>query len=685
MKALYPILLAFCFINSIEAPAQRSVLLQNDQLEFRDNPTNINPEWAPFFHGVASGDPLEDRVIIWTRVSPEEGNEAPIIVSWRVATDPLLQNVVQNGAFTTDASRDYTVKVDVAGLSSGTTYYYGFTALEKNSLTGRTKTTPNADESEHLKFGVVSCSNFQAGYFNAYYNLSKRNDIDAVIHLGDYIYEYPNSVYGDSSLFDERPLEPLTEILTLEDYRARYSTYRLDTGLIRVHQQHPFITVWDDHETANNSYVDGAQNHTEGVEGSWEDRKAAAKQAYFEWIPIRETTPQQIYRYISYGNLADLVLLDTRLEGREIQLSDATDPELLAEDRTILGTTQKDWALEQLSNSTAKWKLIGQQVLFSELHIGWASLVDSTLDYWGYESLFLDSWDGYPAERSQIIEHISANNIDNVVILTGDSHTSHALDVVDMPIDLSFQFPPDFDPIPFYDENDNYNQTTGEGSKAVEFVTPSISSPNFDEQFGLELALTAQNQVNQPIEPIPGLLNLGNPNPHMKFVNVVDHGYYILDVKPDSVQANWYLSPISTPGEEEEFAEAWYTLDGENRLNPADTSSASKEIQDEPAPADPPQITALGEVEVANFAILGVYPNPFRTSNTLHFSLAKTDIVEIQLVNSNGMVLNYLLREKLPKGTYTLQLLGDTLTAGTYIYHIRVGNQIAVRKIVLFK
>jgi alkaline phosphatase D len=206
-----------------------STLYHSDRVENRNTVTTIIPEWAPFYHGVASGDPLSDRVIIWTRVTPEEMDNAPIEVSWKVATDVDLENVVQSGTFTTDATRDYTVKVDVTGLDAGTTYYYGFTAMDKNSLTGKTKTTPTSDQADHLKFGVVSCSNYQAGYFNAYQRLARRNDLDAVIHLGDYIYEYGDGVYGDSTLFEARDLDPDTEILTLEDYRTRYSLYRLDT------------------------------------------------------------------------------------------------------------------------------------------------------------------------------------------------------------------------------------------------------------------------------------------------------------------------------------------------------------------------------------------------------------------------------------------------------------------------
>jgi alkaline phosphatase D len=257
--------------------------------------------------------------------------------------------------------------------------------------------------------------------------LAERNDLDAILHLGDYIYEYANSVYGADSLFDVREMEPANEIVSVADYRARYSTYRLDTNLIRVHQQHPFITVWDDHETANDAYKDGAENHDPETEGDWETRKANGKQVYFEWMPIRDNEDQRVYRKISYGNLMDLIMLDTRLEGREIQINNVLDSALLDSTRTILGAEQKAWLLDQLANSSAQWKVIGQQVIFSELNVGWAALVDDSFEYFDVESQFLDIWDGYPAERKQLMDYIKENEIDNVVILTGDFHTTPLL------------------------------------------------------------------------------------------------------------------------------------------------------------------------------------------------------------------------------------------------------------------
>lgn len=677
-------LLALNLYACASAQNNDPTVFHNDRVKNRNTPTTIIPEWAPFYHGVASGDPLEDRVIIWTRVTPEDMDGTPIEVSWQVATDVNLENVVESGTFTTDESRDYTVKVDVTGLEAGTTYYYGFTAMGQNSLTGKTKTTPTDDQAEHLKFGVVSCSNYQAGYFNAYHRLADRTDLDAIIHLGDYIYEYADGVYGDSLLFEDRPLEPATEIVTLEEYRTRYSTYRLDTSLVRAHQQHPFIAVWDDHESANDAYTDGAQNHDEATQGDWETRKSVSKQVYFEWMPIRESDDQTIYRTLSYGNLMDLIMLDTRLEGRNIQIPDIQSPDFNDPDRTILGAEQKAWFFDQLTNSTAKWKVVGQQVIFADLHVGWAALIDPNASYYEVEGLFTDIWDGYPAERKEVITFIDENDIDNVVILTGDFHSSFGYDVADNPTDVTISDLPFLGEGPTYTESETYNPETGEGSVAVEFATPSITSANFDENTDLEQSLQLQAIINNVFEPIPNVLSLGNPNPHMKYVDLIQHGYYILDIKADSTQANWYYSDITQMTEEEEFSDAWYTKDGENHLQNAGGESDPKAVQDEPAPNDPPMGTNTADAELA-FAVLAAYPNPASQWNNLHYSLTQAATVDIRLFDASGKQLQTLLNDRMTAGIFSLRVDVSDLPDGTYFYRIQVDQDIKNVKIVVTK
>ena len=663
-------------------PTINSQLYKNNRAEFRTDPVTFNPEWGPFFHGVASGDPLEDAVIIWTRVTPETMDNEPIDVSWKVASDVDLQNIVQEGTFTTDSDRDYTVKVDVTGLDAGTTYYYGFEALGSASLIGKTKTTPTEDQADHLKFAVVSCSNFQAGYFNGYRQIAARNDLDAVIHLGDYIYEYGEEVYGDSTLWEERPVEPTTEIISLEEYRTRYSTYRLDTALVRAHQQFPMIAIWDDHESANDSYVDGAENHDPATEGDWETRKAISKQVYFEWMPIRDNDDDSVQRTLSYGNLMDLIMLDTRLEGREEQILDVTDPALYDPARTILGADQKAWFKDELLQSEAKWKVVGQQVIFAEFNVGWAALQDPNFDFNALESIFLDIWDGYPAERTELINFIKDNEIDNTVLLTGDFHCSFGFDILDDPVIVELVDVPGVGTLPFFSPNPEYDPATGSGSVAVEFATPSITSANFDENVGSLAAVGFQLSINSDIEVIPGTLSIGNPNSHMKFVDLIQHGYFILDIKNDSTQANWYHVPINEVTTDQTFAGAWYTKDGENHLQQAAEESGPKAEQDTPAPFDPPLVDNVFEANNPGIAILGVYPNPFNTQSTLHYSLSEKMDVQIQLFDAQGKMVKMLVNETLPAGVYTLRTAGDTLATGTYFYEIKVGGYSTAVKVV---
>jgi alkaline phosphatase D len=510
-----------------------------------------------FRHGVASGDPLADRVIIWTRLTPPANVEGEFRVSWQLATTADLKSVVKSGEFVTSATRDYTVKVDVDGLEAGRIYYYQFEHQGEKSPLGRTRTSPQG-EVKHLRFVVASCSNYQAGYFNAYARIADRDDLDAVIHLGDYIYEYGNGG-RDTLMAKQRALAPVHEILSLADYRTRYGHYRLDPDLQRAHQQHPFITVWDDHETANDSYTDGAQNHNPG-EGNWNDRKAVAKQAYAEWMPIRGEA-QRIYRTLRYGNLADLIMLDTRIEGRNEQIRDVTKPELYSQERSILGSQQREWLLTQLSGSQAKWKVLGNQVMFAEFNIGWAAAARPDRTPEQLESTFLDIWDGYPAERNRIIDHLR-DKINNVVFITGDVHTSYAFDIAQYPSVFSRK-----------GQKPDYNPTDGSGSVAVEFVSPSISSGNFDESLGYESAKKLEYQLNRPLP----LANV-NPNPHMKFVDLTRHGYFVLDLTADKAQADWFfVDTLREQSSKEIFAESWFTRSGANRLEKASAPSQGKE------------------------------------------------------------------------------------------------------------
>ena len=479
----------------------------------------------PFRHGVASGDPLPDAVVLWTRVTTEGGG--PVDVTWELADDAAMTKIVTSGAFSTNADRDFTVKVEARGLTAGRTYYYRFRAAGGMSKVGRTRTAPSGAV-DRLRFAMVACSSYAHGFFHGYRAISTYLDLDAVIHLGDYIYEYGNLEYGDV-----REYEPITEALTLADYRMRHAQYKRDEDLQEVHRQHVFITIWDDHETANDSYKDGAENHSD-TEGPFADRKAAAQRAYMEWMPIREQAAGRIFRKLAFGDLADLVLLDTRLYARTKQPGGVLGPPPVADPtRTLLGDEQAAWMESQLMGSTARWKLLGQQVMVGNL------ILDP-----GKQLANLDQWHGYPESRNRLLSFFKDSGVKNIVVLTGDIHSSWANELVVDPNDTT-----------------KYDPATGMGSLGVEIVTPGITSPGIPDLF-------------------LGLLDQARPkNPHVKWLDPSRRGFVILDVTPDRVQAAWHLfeditqrAPVSPT-----FQQAWSVKNGETKLTNETSAASSRE------------------------------------------------------------------------------------------------------------
>jgi alkaline phosphatase D len=447
---------------------------------------------APFYHGVASGDPLEDGVIIWTKATPPYHQSVNVI--WKVSDRADMSNTLFDGQQFTDSLTNYTTKIDVRGLNAGTTYYYQFEALGKKSMIGRTKTLPKNDANS-VVLAVASCSNVEWGYFSAYKNLAEKN-VDAVIHLGDYIYEYGTSTYGDTTI--GRINDPLHEIISLEDYRTRYSQYRLDKDLQAVHQAHPFICIWDDHEVSNNSYTLGAENHQEN-EGDYQLRKEIAKKVYYEWIPIRDNESKKHYRSFEFGNLARLIMLDERLEGRT---APPETYEAINNDSKMLGQEQFAWLAKELDTNQQLWKIIGNQVVFSDLDVS-AVYPESKVN--------LDAWDGFPSEKKEIIAHLSESNFKNVVLITGDTHCSWAFEVED--------------------ENKK--------SVAVEIGTPSITSANYDEYTGKDTVLMTEQLFLKA-------------NPHLKYVDLRNHGYVIISLTKEKGIAEWYYEDnIRTPNSKE--------------------------------------------------------------------------------------------------------------------------------------
>jgi alkaline phosphatase D len=482
-----------------------------------------NPTNTPFVHGVASGDPLSDAVMLWTRVTPpgNSSSNARIDVRWRIATDERMTAIVSSGTALAVPERDFTVKVDARNLRPGRTYYYAFDARGERSPVGRTKTLP-ADRADRLRLASVSCANYPAGYFNVYRCVANRDDLDAVLHLGDYIYEFANGVYGDGSKTDRVPM-PADEAITLADYRRRYATYRTDTDLQAAHRKHPFIVVWDDHESANNSWAGGAEAHT-AAKGDWAMRQAAAYRAYLEWMPIRESTDSSIhiYRSFRFGNLVDLVMLDTR-GLRDQQIFSADPTALAAVNRSLLGSAQESWLFEQMRSSQragTRWRLLGQQVIFTAITLP------------GVKVQGVDAWEGYPAARQRVIDFLVNEQISDVAILTGDIHSSWAADV------------------PHHTFN-GYEPATGKGSIAVELIAPAISSPPLFSIEGVR-------------ERAP-LLRLVLP--HVKYLEGENRGYVLIDVNRERLIADWYHVPGVTERSPVESRSARFVCErGSSRL-----------------------------------------------------------------------------------------------------------------------
>jgi alkaline phosphatase D len=453
---------------------------------------------AVFRHGIASGDPLRDRVVLWTRVTPGAPGET-VDVDWMVARDARMTRLIARGRQRTSAERDYTIKIDAVALDPGSTYYYRFAARGAQSPVGRTRTLP-ARPTPRLRLAVVSCANLPFGFFNVYSRVAARPDLDAVLHLGDYLYEYANNHYGNRPEGDGRALGrvpfPDRELLTLDDYRARYAQYREDPDLQAAHRQHPFIAVWDDHETANDAWSGGAGNHNEG-EGDWTARKAAARRAWREWMPVRESLGGdfRMYRQFGLGDLGDLLMLDTRIEARDKQVGRTHVADLERASRQMLGAAQETWLYENLRDSRAAgkpWQILGQQVMF-------APQVPA-----GAVAIAPDSWDGYRAARTRVFEMAAAADVRHLVVLTGDAHSAWGYDLAANP----------FEPA-------KYDPGSGRGAVGTEIVAPAITSPG-----------------GPPPDVVPRLLAA---RPHLKFVRGEERGYALVDLTPSRLRVEWWL------------------------------------------------------------------------------------------------------------------------------------------------
>ncbi|RYJ31254.1 alkaline phosphatase [Streptomyces sp. L-9-10] len=500
-----------------------------------------------FLHGVASGDPLPDGVLLWTRVTPSpdavpgSGKGADTEVFWEVAEDQRFASVVARGTTTARAASDHTVKVDVRGLGQAAVHYFRFTAGGTVSPVGRTRTAPAPGAATPgVRFGVVSCANWEAGYFSAYRHLAARADLDAVLHLGDYLYEYATGGFpGTDGVV--RQHEPTHEIISLADYRARHGRYKTDDDLRALHAGHPVIAIWDDHEFANDAWSGGAENHTPGTEGTWADRAAAARQAYFEWMPVRASTEGTVYRRLRFGALADLHLLDLRsFRSQQTTIGDGAvdDP-----DRTITGRAQLDWLKAGLAGSDAAWKLVGTSVMISPVAFGSlpAHLLGPIAELLGLPkeglAVNVDQWDGYTDDRRELLAHLTGRGIRNTVFLTGDIHMAWANEV---PVTAA-----------------TYPLSR---SAATEFVVTSVTSDNLDDLLHVPagtLSVVASAAVRAA-------------NRHVKWVDMDHHGYGVLDVTAERTQMDYYtVSDRTDPAATASWARSYRTASGSQRVERA--------------------------------------------------------------------------------------------------------------------
>ncbi|MBT2333004.1 alkaline phosphatase D family protein [Variovorax paradoxus] len=477
-----------------------------------------------FKHGIASGDPLSDRVILWTRVTaPAPGT---LNVDWEVASDERFGIIVARGTASTGPERDYTVKVDATGLQAASTYFYRFFMGNEFSPIGRTRTLPVGGVPQ-ARLAVVSCSNFPSGYFNVYADIARRTDIDVVLHLGDYIYEYGRIGYASQlAIAIDRESIPDHEILTLTDYRQRHAQYRTDGDLRALHARLPVIAVWDDHDLADDAWSGGAENHDEATEGSFAARRAAAVQAYNEWLPTRlpdPANPLRIYRSFDFGTLASMHMLDTRLIGRDKQvtLAQYLDGAAAAPTRQLLGQPQVDWLSARIAESACTWQVLGQQVLMMRMKIPLSIATDFSLEtltaYLAALALpdaarsdsqralvaqqkvpyNLDAWDGYPAARDAVLA-MARSQGKNLISLAGDTHNAWAGNLTDPS-----------------------GQRVG-----VEFGTSSVSSPGFERA----LPLIANNLLAD------GFLRMVDD---LRYAETSKRGYAVVTLTPAEARCDY--------------------------------------------------------------------------------------------------------------------------------------------------
>ena len=596
---------------------------------------------APFYHGVASGDPLPDGVIIWTRITPNDYLPTENIpVSWEISSSADFTVIISAGEYFANAERDYTVKVDVRGLEPATHYYYRFIAPDgRLSLTGRTKTAP-AGPSDNLRFGVMSCSSIFSGYMNAYRQVARMPDLDAIIHMGDYIYDFVDRD-EEVRVPDPYPQTPTNK----QEWRDRHSYYKLDPDFRAAHQQHPFIVTWDNHDI---KWVGNTGEVTPSME------------AFLEWVPIRPPRPETlsiIYRKISYGDLLDILIMDIDVfrvspGGSSLDMRDDTT-------RSILGPEQYNWLVSELSQSTAQWRILSSQKIFSQWKaIGLSDLINIPGLPADGIAFNPNSWDGYPYERRKLLKFLRENGIHNNIFISGDSHLAMAMDVTENPYDRNIYRP---------------NGPTNEYNVGVEFEPSSVSRGNLDETIPVPLPQFVYDVVQEVSK---------NLNPHHKYANFVDHGYGILDVRADSAVAEYWYTPILTSNDQKHMEAAYTVYDLANRWNrrvirnPTVPVYAGAPL----ATSEPGEVTSSRPMQ-SRQKLFKVYPNPARAH--LHLEWIQQHKVDATVKAFEASSGRMIWKGNLASADRSLTIDVSGWPAGAYIVVLETGKEASSEKVII--
>jgi alkaline phosphatase D len=547
---------------------------------------------APFYYGVASGDAMTDRVIIWTHITVDTTQADSAVVYYEVASDSLFAHIILSGSITTNDSVDWTVKKDITGLQPDTYYYYRFHDGQQHySCVGRTRTAP-AGNHTRVRFAVISCSSIYSGFFNAYRQIGFRNDLNSVIHLGDYIYDFVDE-NEEIRVPQPYPAEPAT----LAEWRDRHRYYLLDPDLRFARQMHPFSIMWDNHDISGTD-------------------KIAPTRAFMEYTPTRQqhvADHTKIYRKLSFGNLADVILLDMMLP-RNVDV-------LPGGGYSALGMQQYNWFIQQLGASAARWKIIGSQKMFSQWVI---RALEPVLGNPG-GVLNPKAWDGFHEERMNILNFIESNQINNILFISGDAHVSAACDVAKYPSDSAF-----------------YNRFTGAGSLAAEFLPTSVSRGNFDEQ-------------GFPVSVISQVIDLSmQENPHQQYLDLTRHGYGILDIKPDSISAQFWYCDILNITNQQELGKEMVMLHNENHWK--------RNVQG----------TTVRPLKQEKFIVSDIYPNPAEDVIYLDVQAPKmfSFLVKIFEFHSGRLQIEEKYRIHEPNTVQTIKINLNRLPAGAYLMQI---------------